>query len=115
MPNTLWHVLDQFVETSEIVIDRPKGSPHPRFPQIIYPMDYGYLSNTSGGDGHELDVWVGSIIEKPFDAIVCTADIYKRDAEIKLLLGCTAEEKEIIYHFYKTHGMGVMVIKREMN
>ena len=110
--STLWHTLDHFVETSEVVLDRPKGSPHPRFPQIIYPLDYGYLSNTSGGDGQEIDVWVGSIRERPFDAIVCTADTHKRDAEIKLLLGCTPDEKQIIVNFFKTYEMGVMLIER---
>lgn len=115
MSDTLWHVLDQFVETSQIVIDRPKGSPHPRFPHIIYPLNYGYLSNTSGGDGQEIDVWIGSLPDKPFDAIICTADGHKRDAEIKLLLGCTPEEKETIDKFYKTHGLGILLIERETN
>jgi inorganic pyrophosphatase len=31
-----WSRLDQLVETSEIVVDRPKGTPHPRYPEIVY-------------------------------------------------------------------------------
>ena len=42
---------DELVEKSKIVIDRPKGSAHPRFPDIIYQVDYGYLENTSSMDG----------------------------------------------------------------
>ena len=38
-----WDALDQLTADSEIVIDRPKGSAHPRFPNFIYPVDYGYL------------------------------------------------------------------------
>ena len=42
-----WKALDELVNTSEIVIDRPKGSTHPRFPNFIYRVDYGYLKNTA--------------------------------------------------------------------
>ena len=46
-----WNALDELVNTSEIVIDRPKGSAHPRFPDFIYRVDYGYLRDTSSMDG----------------------------------------------------------------
>ena len=42
-----WNALDELVSHSEIVIDRPKGSVHPRFPGFIYRVDYGYLKNTT--------------------------------------------------------------------
>lgn len=32
------------------MIDRPKGSAHPRYPEFIYKVDYGYLKNTSSID-----------------------------------------------------------------
>ena len=38
-----WKALDELVNSSEIVIDRPRGSAHPRFPNFIYKVDYGYL------------------------------------------------------------------------
>ncbi len=41
-----WTALDQLVSDSEIVIDRPKGSAHPKYPDFIYKVDYGYLNNT---------------------------------------------------------------------
>lgn len=34
---------------------------------------------------------------KSIDAIMCTVDLMKKDSEIKILIGCTKEEKEIIY------------------
>lgn len=55
-----WNALDQLVNTSEIVIDRPKGSSHPKYPDFVYKLDYGYLKNTSSMDGAGIDVWVGS-------------------------------------------------------
>ncbi len=41
-----WRTLDELVRQSEIVIDRPKGKAHPKFPDFIYKVDYGYIENT---------------------------------------------------------------------
>ena len=94
-----WKALDELVSNSEIVIDRPRGSAHPRFPNFIDKVDYGYLKNTSSMDGAGIDVWIGSG-DKKIDAIMCIVDLMKRDSEIKILVGCTEEEKLDIY---KTH------------
>jgi len=40
------------------VIDRPLGSRHPRFPDMIYPVNYGYVEDVIGGDGKEQDAYV---------------------------------------------------------
>ena len=100
--NSFWETLDKLVENSEIVIDRPKGTAHPKYPDFIYKVDYGYLKNTSSMDGAGIDVWVGSG-NKRIDAIMCTVDLMKRDSEIKILIGCTEEEKQLIY---QTHNEG---------
>lgn len=39
-------------------IDRPIGSHHPRHPDIVYPVNYGYVEGITGGDGEEQDVYV---------------------------------------------------------
>lgn len=39
-------------------IDRPLGTAHPRHPEMIYPINYGYVSNVFAGDGAEQDVYV---------------------------------------------------------
>ena len=109
---SFWSKLEELVEASEIILDRPKGSAHPRRPAIIYPLDYGYLSGTSGGDGDEVDVWRGSLEEAHLDAVVCTADPHKRDAEIKVLLGCSPAEKTLICEFHENHGMGALLVER---
>lgn len=41
-----------------IVIDRPLGSAHPKYSDIIYTVNYGYIPNTLGGDGEEQDVYL---------------------------------------------------------
>ena len=45
-------------KTVNIKIDRPIGSIHPNHPDLIYPMNYGYIPNVFGGDGKELDVYL---------------------------------------------------------
>jgi len=97
-----WQGMGQLINANTIVIDRPKGKPHPRYPDIIYPLDYGYLENTTASDGDGIDVWMGSLNAnsvKTLTGILCTFDKIKRDAEIKLLLDCTQEDIHIIQQF----------------
>ena len=100
MNEEFWNALDTLVHESEIVIDRPKGTAHPKYPDFIYKVDYGYLKNTTSMDGGGIDVWKGTDPKKEIDAIICIVDLTKKDSEIKILIGCTEEEKEIVY---KTH------------
>ena len=39
-------------------IDRPMGSIHPRYKDLIYPINYGYVTGIRGGDGAEQDVYL---------------------------------------------------------
>ena len=104
--------LDKLVSESEIVIDRPKGSRHPKFPDFIYRLDYGYLKNTSSMDGGGIDVWVGSG-EREVCAVMCIVDLMKKDSEIKILIGCTEEEKQIVCRTHnETECMKGILIER---
>ena len=37
--NRFWKFLDEPVESPELVIDRPRGSTHPRYTNFFYPYD----------------------------------------------------------------------------
>ena len=97
---SFWEVIDALVSSGKIVVDRPKGSVHPRFPNIKFEVDYGYIENTSAMDGGGIDVWLGSLADKKVNAIICTVDLMKKDSEIKLLIGCTEEEINTVYEFH---------------
>lgn len=56
MNHEFWNAIDKLVGTSEIIIDRPKGTAHPRFPNFIYNVDYGFLKGTSSTDGEGIDI-----------------------------------------------------------
>lgn len=108
-----WHLLDELVRNSEIVIDRPKGTVHPKFPDFIYKVDYGYLKDTSSMDGGGIDVWVGSKNDKEINAVICIVDMLKRDSEIKILIGCTEEELALVYETHnETDSMKGILIQR---
>ena len=95
-----WAALDQLVADSAVVIDRPQNSAHPRYPEVIYPLDYGYLENTTAPDGGGIDVWLGTQDTKILTGILCTFDTLKCDMEIKLLISCTNEDLQIIQKFH---------------
>ncbi len=111
--DSFWNAIDRIVSESKIIIDRPKGSIHPKFSDFIYRVDYGYLDNTSSMDGDGIDVWVGTDERKQVDAIMCIVDLMKRDSEIKILIGCTENEKEFIYQTHnETDYMKGILIRR---
>ena len=115
MERGFWEALDALVAQSELCIDRPKGTAHPRHPDVIYPVDYGYLKNTAAMDGGGIDVWLGSDPARRLDALVCTVDLMKRDSEIKLLLGCTEEEKrDILRQHNESVYMKGILIRRQI-
>lgn len=110
---SFWAALDTLIAESNMIIDRPKNTAHPRYPDFVYPVDYGYLENTSSMDGGGIDVWLGSDAARRLDAIVCTVDLMKRDSEIKLLIGCTEQEKELVYQTHnQSHYMKGILIRR---
>ena len=108
-PDTsFWQAMTGLLVSNAVIIDRPKGSTHPRYGEVVYPFDYGYLENTTSSDGSGIDVWLGSLNSvmnhesmKTLTGILCTFDTLKRDAEIKILIGCTEEDIQIIQEFHK--------------
>ncbi len=102
-------------KTVRIEIDRPIGTPHPKHPEIIYPINYGYIPGVYGGDGEELDVYILGIEERVEDEVTAkiVGIVYREDdVEDKLVaapegMEFTAEEIEKIIHFqeqfYNSH------------
>ena len=111
MDKSFWTALEELVNDSPLVIDRPRGTAHPRYPQLIYEVDYGYLSGTHSMDGGGIDVWRGSDPARRIDAIMCVIDRGKKD--IKILIGCTPGEMDIIARFHnQPGGMRGLLIRR---
>jgi inorganic pyrophosphatase len=109
-----WHKLDQLVTEHELIIDRPAGSRHPRYPEMVYPLDYGHLEETQAADGDGIDVWAGSLPDRSVTAIACTVDMLKQDTEVKILLGCTPQEMQTILNFHNDDSdwQSALLVKR---
>lgn len=45
-------------KTVQIVVDRPMGSCHPTYEDMVYPVNYGYLPGVVGGDGEAQDAYL---------------------------------------------------------
>jgi inorganic pyrophosphatase len=105
------YYLQQLVDTSQIVIDRPKGTMHPRFLGKEYPVDYGYLEGTTSIDLGGVDIWVGSLGEHKVIGVLCTVDLLKRDTELKILFDCTDQEIHFINDMVNAADMRAIYIK----
>ncbi len=107
----LWSEFDKLIASSKIVIDRPKGTRHPHFPDFIYPFDYGYIEHTQSSDKNEIDVWRGSLGNNRLVALVCAFDTSKKDAETKLVIDFTDDELDSLENFYRnrTYGAGIVI------
>ncbi len=71
-----------------IKIDRPMGTRHPRFKDLYYVQNYGYIPNTKAPDGEELDFYVLGVFEplKEFTG-QCIAVIHRtNDKDDKLII-----------------------------
>jgi inorganic pyrophosphatase len=107
-----WVYLDKLVASSQLIIDRPRNSSHPLYQEVIYPLDYGYLEGTSAIDGSGIDFWLGEAGTYDLSAVLLTVDLHKRDAEVKLLLGCTEAEIQKILDFQNTNKMRSLLVRR---
>ena len=41
-----------------VTVDRPLGSYHPEYPELYYPINYGYIKGTMSPDGEEQDAYI---------------------------------------------------------
>lgn len=71
----------------DVVIDRPIGSVHPKYEDMIYPLNYGFIPNVFGGDGEELDVYLMglNVPVKEYKAKVIAIVHRHNDVEDKLV------------------------------
>jgi inorganic pyrophosphatase len=91
-----WEMLQKIIKEKGITIDRKEGTQHPRYPDIIYVVDYGYINNTKSMDMNEIDVFVGKGKGQTINGVFCSIDISKNDSEIKVVIDCTDEEVKAI-------------------
>lgn len=107
-----WDLVDQLVRGHPIVIDRPRDSRHPRYPEVVYPLDYAYLDGTAAIDGGGVDCWRGSLEELVVTGAIVTVDVFKADCEIKWLIGCTEGDAALALATHRTACQAAVLIHR---
>lgn len=89
-----------------VAVDRPLGSRHPKYPDLIYPVNYGYLPGTVSGDGEPIDAYILGLTVpvREYDGIVVAVVHRNNDAEDKLVVADRPDrydkaEIESLLHF----------------
>ncbi|MBQ2727334.1 MAG: AAA family ATPase [Clostridia bacterium] len=59
----LLYTLSQLGRTVTVTVDRPAGSVHPDHPDMVYPVNYGYVSGISSGDDEWMDAYILGVCE----------------------------------------------------
>lgn len=44
--------------TVRVIVDRPLGSFHPKYTDMMYPVNYGYIQGIIAPDGEEQDAYI---------------------------------------------------------
>ena len=58
-------------KTVKITVDRPKGSCHPRYPDLYYPVNYGYVDGVTAPDGEEQQLPIIAHLYVAHSKIIC--------------------------------------------
>ena len=83
-----------------VTVDRPLGSYHPEYPELYYPINYGYIKGTMSPDGEEQDAYILGV-SKPvseFTGKIIAKICRKDDVENKWVvapIGMTFTKEEI--------------------
>lgn len=74
--------------TVDVTVDRPMGSAHPKHPDLIYPVNYGFLAGVPGGDGDDQDAYILGVNEpiSAFNGQVIGCVHRSDDVEYKLVV-----------------------------
>lgn len=66
-----------------VVVDRPLGSRHPDYPNLVYPVNYGYVPHVMAEDGEEQDAYVIDVEEPIADCIGTVIAVIRRADDVE--------------------------------
>ena len=92
---------DMIGKNVKVIVDRPLGSYHPKYKELYYPVNYGYVPGVIGGDGEEQDAYVLGVNTplESFEGIVIAVIHRLNDVEDKWVVapkGITFTKEEIL-------------------
>lgn len=94
-----WQKLDTLILSLDYKLIRSQGDIHPQYPNLVYPMEYGYLTDPDKEDSIVTRAFRGSLPNKRCDAIIVGIDILQKGMDIKCLIGCSEQEQMACLEF----------------
>ena len=92
--------IDALMVSLDYVHKREINDEHPEYPNLVYPVKYGYLVDPDTDIKQKrIGVFSGSLSHSRVDAIVVCADILVKELDVKLLSGCNEDEVLKILEF----------------
>lgn len=70
-------------EIVKVIVDRPLGSAHPDYPNLIYPVNYGYIEGIIAPDGEEQDAYIIGVKESLIEFVGTVVAIIRRIDDIE--------------------------------
>jgi len=120
-----WDAWDAVIDARGITVERPERTVHPEYPEVVYPLDYGYVNATWASDGDAVDCFVGSVGADDVNdrrtglvGAILTVDHRREDREVKLLYRCTPPEIYTAHGFInydRTLLQGLLVLRHPMH
>lgn len=107
-----------FKSTVKVIVDRPLGSRHPEYGDIVYTVNYGYVEGIIAPDGEEQDAYILGVNEpvKTFFGKVIAVIHRNDDVEEKWVvapegINFSKEEIERAVHFQEKYFDHVVIVK----
>ena len=110
-----WQKVDTLFLSSGMNLSRKKGDVHPVFKNLIYPTDYGHISDTKSVTSEGVSVYAGSGDRNKITALVIAADILAKELDVKMLVGCTDKEVDDVLRFLNQTDLQKTVLIRGGN
>lgn len=67
----------------KVIVDRPLGSYHPKYKDIYYPINYGYIEGMIAPDGEEQDAYILGVDEPVSEFVGKVIAIIHRNDDIE--------------------------------
>ena len=83
-----------------VTVDRPLGSVHPEYADLVYSVNYGFVDGIVGGDGDWQDAYILGVNEpvSTFTGVVIAVIVRENDVETKWVVapeGINFSQKQI--------------------
>lgn len=109
-----WQKVDTLIMSNNVNITKHAGDSHDSIPGLIYPVDFGYVQDTTGTGNRMIEAYQGSANnQKLVEAMIVSCNILDKDIEVKLLINCDEEEiSKIVKFLNSTDFQKALLIRR---